>query len=76
MPQILSYKIHLNVILHILFGLPNGRIAKGFSIRILHTFLVFRIRVTSPAHDNTLDFTSRIHGVFEYDFLSMTSVMT
>ena len=43
-------KIHLNIILHLRLGLPNGLFSSGFPTKTLYTPLPSSTRATCPAH--------------------------
>ena len=43
-------KIHLNIIPHLLLGLPSGSFPSGFPTKTLNTPLLSPIRATCPAH--------------------------
>ena len=53
-------KIHLNIILHLRLGLPNGLFPSGFPTKTLCTPLPSSIRATCPAHLILLGFNLRM----------------
>ena len=52
-------KIHLNIIPHLLLGLPSCLFPKGFPTRILYTSCLSPMRATCPTLLNFLDLVTR-----------------
>ena len=63
-------KIHLNIILHLRVGIPNGLFPSGFPTKTLCTPLPSSIRATCPAHLILLNFITRTILGEEYRKLS------